>query len=125
MNSTNVKPRKGASPGALCLCVIIVFCNISSPALAQEAYPSRPVSIVVPLNAGSALDILARWLADGLSKLTPQPFAVINRHGAASTIGVGVVARARPDGYTVGFGADGAFVIQPFLRSDLNYKVDE
>lgn len=95
------------------------------PLPAQEAYPSRPITVIVPLTAGSQLDILARGLADGLSKLTAQPIVVMNRDGAASTIGVGAVARSKPDGYTLGFGADGAFVIQPFLRNDLNYKVDD
>ncbi len=95
------------------------------PAWAQEPYPSRTITVIVPLTAGSQLDILARGLVDGLSKLTSQPIVVVNRDGAASTIGVGAVARSKPDGYTLGFGADGAFVIQPFLRTDLNYKVDE
>jgi tripartite-type tricarboxylate transporter receptor subunit TctC len=101
------------------------FLAISAPVIAQEPYPSRPVTIIVPLSAGSQMDILARGLADGLSKLTSQPMLVVNRDGAAATIGVGAVARSKPDGYTLGFGADGAFVIQPFLRNDLNYKVDE
>ncbi len=97
----------------------------AQPAWSQESYPSRPISFVVPLAAGSQLDILARGLADGLSKLTPQAIVVLNRDGAAATIATGLVARSKPDGYTIGFGADGAFVIQPYLRADLNYKLDD
>ncbi len=95
------------------------------PAIAQETYPARPISMIVPLAAGSQLDILARGLADGLSRLASQAVVVVNRDGAAATIATAVVARSKPDGYTIGFGADGAFVIQPYLRTDLNYKVDE
>ncbi|MSQ51170.1 MAG: tripartite tricarboxylate transporter substrate binding protein [Betaproteobacteria bacterium] len=105
--------------------LVLPFIAFAPPAICQDAYPSRPISVIVPLTAGSQLDILARGLVDGLSKLTAQPIVVINRDGAASTIGVGAVARSKPDGYTLGFGADGAFVIQPFLRTDLNYKVDD
>jgi tripartite-type tricarboxylate transporter receptor subunit TctC len=94
-------------------------------AVAQEAYPSRPITMIVPLTAGSQLDILGRGITDGFSKLTSQPIVVVNRDGAASTIGVGAVANSKPDGYTIGFGADGAFVIQPFLRNDLTYKMED
>lgn len=107
------------------LAVAIAINAFPQAAISQESYPSRPITVIVPLTAGSQLDILARGLVDGMSKLSSQPFVVVNRDGAASTIGVGAVARAKPDGYTVGFGADGAFVIQPFLRNDLNYAVEE
>ena len=103
----------------------LVLALATTAAQAQETYPARPVTVIVPLTAGSQLDILARGLVDGMSKLTSQPILVVNRDGAAPTIGVGAVARSKPDGYTLGFGADGAFVIQPFLRNDLNYKIDE
>ncbi len=108
------------------LCALALAALLLSPqAGAQETYPSRAITVIVPLTAGSQLDILARGLADGMSKLTSQPVVVLNREGAAGTIGVGAVARSKPDGYTIGFGPDGSFVVQPYLRTDLPYKVDE
>ncbi len=69
-------------------------------ALAQS-WPDRPVRIVVPLTAGSATDVMARIVAQRLSEQLGQPFIVDNRPGAGGTIGVGTVARAKPDGYTI------------------------
>lgn len=66
-----------------------------------QAWPDKPVRIVVPLTAGSATDVMARIVAQRLSEQLGQPFLVDNRPGAGGTIGVGAVARAKPDGYTI------------------------
>ncbi len=92
---------------------------------AQESYPVRPVTIVVPFSAGSQPDILARTLAEAMAKSTSQPVVVLNREGAAGTIAVASVAQARPDGYTLGFGPNGQFSIQTHLLRDLAYKVEQ
>ena len=73
---------------------------LHSPASAQE-WPSRTVTIVVPLAAGSASDIVARVVADQLSKQLKATFIVENRPGAGGTVGAGAVARSAPDGYTI------------------------
>jgi len=77
----------------------------AAPAAAEEAYPNRPVTVVVPWAAGGTTDILARMLAEPLRRATGQPFVVENRSGASGNIGSGAVARARPDGYTLLFGS--------------------
>ena len=77
----------------------------ASPAGAEEPYPNRPVTVVVPWAAGGTTDILARMLAEPLRRATGQPFVVENRSGASGNIGSGAVARARPDGYTLLFGS--------------------
>ena len=97
----------------------------AGPALAQDSYPARPISIVVPFSAGSQPDILARTLAEGMGKFSAQPLVVVNREGAAGTIAVTSVAQARPDGYTLGFGPNGQFSIQTHLLRDLAYKVEQ
>jgi tripartite-type tricarboxylate transporter receptor subunit TctC len=74
-------------------------------ARAQEHYPARPVTIMVPWAAGGTTDILARILAEPLRRSTGQPFLVENRSGASGNIGSSAVARARPDGYTLLFGS--------------------
>ncbi len=66
-----------------------------------QSWPDKPVHIIVPLTAGSATDVMARTVARKLSEQLGQPFIVENKPGAAGTIGVGTVARAKPDGYTL------------------------
>ncbi|MBM3347156.1 MAG: tripartite tricarboxylate transporter substrate binding protein [Betaproteobacteria bacterium] len=98
--------------------------GIPAISTAQGTYPARQITMVVPFSAGSQPDILARALADGIAKQTSQPLVVVNRDGASGTIAVASVAQARPDGYTIGFGPQGQFSIQPHLRKDLTYKLE-
>src|SRR5262245_40015681 len=72
----------------------------SNPAAAQT-FPSRPVTIVVPFAAGGPIDTLARVLAEQMRPRLGQPVVIENVSGAAGSIGVGRVARAAPDGYTL------------------------
>jgi tripartite-type tricarboxylate transporter receptor subunit TctC len=66
-----------------------------------QTYPSRPVTVVVPIAAGGGLDTAARMLAEKLQDKLRQPFVVENRPGAGSTVGTNFVAKAKPDGYTL------------------------
>lgn len=68
---------------------------------AQEPYPAKPVSIVVPFPPGGQADLSARPLAGALSQILKQPFVIINRPGAAGAVGNRAVAAAAPDGYTI------------------------
>lgn len=74
---------------------------LALPVLSQDAYPSRPMRIVVPYAAGGATDFIARTVGDRLSKALGQPVVVDNKAGAAGAIGAGEVARSKPDGYTL------------------------
>ncbi len=78
-------------------------------ALAQT-YPSRPITMVVPLGVGGSTDVIARIMAEGMRASLGQPIIVENTTGAGGTIGVGRVARAAPDGYTIGIGQWGTNV---------------
>jgi tripartite-type tricarboxylate transporter receptor subunit TctC len=85
---------------------------------AQTGYPNRPVQLVVPFAAGGSIDVIFRILSESLGKRLGQPVVVVNRPGGASTIGMGSVAKAMPDGYTFGaaslsFAANGAFLTTP------------
>jgi tripartite-type tricarboxylate transporter receptor subunit TctC len=66
-----------------------------------QAYPSRPVRVIAPVAAGSAMDVHGRLHGQWLSERLGQPFIVENRPGAASTIGAAEGIRSRPDGYTL------------------------
>jgi tripartite-type tricarboxylate transporter receptor subunit TctC len=84
--------------------VLLAIASLAASATglsAQDAYPSRPVRIVVPYPAGGPTDILARLVADRLSQNLHQPVIIDNRPGGSSMIGMDAVARAAPDGYTI------------------------
>jgi len=75
-----------------------------SPRASAQAYPSRPITMVVPSQAGSASDAIGRVVAERMRGLLGQPIIIENVSGASGNIGTGRVARARPDGYTIGLG---------------------
>jgi tripartite-type tricarboxylate transporter receptor subunit TctC len=95
---------------ALLSLIAITLAAAGSPASAQ-VYPSRPITMVVPLAAGGPLDTLARILAEPMRASLGQPVIVENVTGAAGTVGTGRVARAAPDGYTFGMGFLGTHVL--------------
>jgi tripartite-type tricarboxylate transporter receptor subunit TctC len=91
-----------------------------------QTYPTRPITMIVPLAAGGATDAMARVLAEGMRKSLGQPVIIENVSGANGSIGIGRSARAHPDGYTIDFGGmstnvlNGAFYsLQYNLLDDL------
>jgi tripartite-type tricarboxylate transporter receptor subunit TctC len=82
------------------LCALMLVLGTATAAPAQT-WPAKPVRVIVPVTAGSAIDITARTLADQLSVQLGQPFVVENRTGAGGTVGAASVAKADPDGYTI------------------------
>ena len=96
-----------------------LFC-IAGPAFAQ-AYPSKPVKIIVPFTAGSATDIIARVMADYLGKSMGQPFVVENKPGAGGIVGTEQAKIAPQDGYTLVAAGSGPFGINPGVYSKLPY----
>ena len=90
-------------------------------ALAQAAWPARPVRIVVPFTAAGTTDLLARALAPELQRAFGQPFIVDNKPGAGGNTGAAEVAKAAPDGYTLLMGTVGTHAINPGLYPKLPY----
>lgn len=103
----------GALPGT------IAAGSLARPALAQ-AWPSRPVRLVVPFDPGGATDVITRLVASRLTTILGQSFVVENRSGAASIVGTQLVARSPADGYTYVTGT-AAFSGNAALRRDLPY----
>jgi tripartite-type tricarboxylate transporter receptor subunit TctC len=97
----------------------------AASAFAQGAWPSRSVTLVVPFPPGGGTDTGARIVAEQLSKKWGQPVLVDNKGGAAGQIGADVVAKARPDGYTILMGNIGTQAINPSLYPKMPYDPDK
>lgn len=94
----------------------------ASPLLAAaQAYPSKPVTIVVPFSAGGTTDILARIIGDSLKDELGQPIVIENRAGAGGNIGAALAAKAAPDGYTLFMGTVGTHAINAALYKKPGY----
>ena len=96
------KPRSNQTPlRAITFLAAALFTSL----VAAQAYPTKPISLVVPFAPGGTTDVLARAVADKLSQSLGQPVIVESKPGAGSTLGADYVAKARPDGYTLLMGA--------------------
>jgi len=104
------------------LFAIALFLLAAGMANAQEPYPTRPVSMVVPYPPGGVTDTLARLLAEHMRASLGQPIVIENLGGAGGSVGVGRVARAAPDGYTIILGNSENFVLNPAVLT-LQYDV--
>jgi tripartite-type tricarboxylate transporter receptor subunit TctC len=104
--------------GAGCLSLV------PQAALAQGQFPEKPIRFVVPQAPGSATDVIARMLANEASVILKQNIIIENRPGAAFTIGLNAVAKAPPDGYTIGMGMIGALALSPNLLPTLPYNIE-
>jgi tripartite-type tricarboxylate transporter receptor subunit TctC len=102
------------------LCVVVLGLLASAPARAED-YPSRTITIVVSLAAGSGMDVITRLYAEKLSEAFGKPVIVENKPGAATTLAANHVANAPPDGYTLVVLTSIALSINPTLFKQLNY----
>jgi tripartite-type tricarboxylate transporter receptor subunit TctC len=105
---------------SLALAALALGC-LAQPTAAQQPWPSRAITLVVPFAAGGATDILGRLLGQGLSTRLGQPVVVENRPGAGGGVGATAVAKASPDGYTLLLGAVSTHAINPSLYKSLGY----
>jgi tripartite-type tricarboxylate transporter receptor subunit TctC len=97
---------------------------IAGPAWAQ-AWPAKNITIIVPLAAGTGMDTLVRLYAERLSQALGKPVIVDNRPGAALMLGVSVLAKAAPDGHTLGVATAPAMAINPTLYKQVAYDVEK
>src|SRR5580698_3093660 len=100
----------GAAVGAAC-----------GPACGQSDWPARPIRLIVPFTAGSSSDIVARVVAQKLGERLKQQIFVENRVGASGNIGSEAVARALPDGYTMGLANTSTHAVAPSFWTKLGY----
>src|SRR5947209_3924035 len=90
-------------------------------AAAAQDYPLRPITLVVPYAAGGGNDVMARIVAEKMSKSLGQQIVIENKGGAGGSIATRQVAKAAPDGYTLGLGGTGTLAINPTLYPNVGY----
>ena len=101
---------------------VLVFLAATHPALsAAAAYPERPMRFIVAAVAGSSPDITSRLVTTDMAAELGQQFVVDNRGGAGGTLGMPLIARATPDGYTIGYGNIASLGIAPSVYAKLSY----
>jgi tripartite-type tricarboxylate transporter receptor subunit TctC len=96
---------------------------VGSNAVAQTAYPERPIKMIVPLAAASAVDVAARIVTQKMAENMGQQIVIINQAGASGLIGAEQVARATPDGYTIGGFNDSVMTMVPNLHSKMPWDI--
>lgn len=104
------------------MCFVSTACFVSAATAQTPAYPTRPITIVVPWPAGAVTDAAARVLQPKLAEALGQPIVIDYRPGAAGVIGTTLVARAQPDGYTLLITVNAPVVMAPALQK--NYPFD-
>jgi tripartite-type tricarboxylate transporter receptor subunit TctC len=104
--------------------LVAAACALLPHAALGQAYPNKPVRVIIPYPAGSTPDIVGRTLAGKLQESLGQPFVVDNRTGAGGNIGADAVAKAPADGYTLLIGINGPAAINKFLYKNLSYDSD-
>src|SRR5437588_1254801 len=96
---------------------LVVVLSLSLSAIeAANAYPDQPIKIIVTFPPGGSADIVIRALQPALAETLQQPIVIENRAGAGGNIGIGAVAQAVPDGYTLGVAAAGVLTVNPHLN---------
>ena len=124
MNPRSQPWRRPRSLGAAC--ALLALAALAAPASAQtaDAWPNRPLRIVVPFGPGGTTDLLARMVAEGLSRALGQPVVVENKAGAGGNVGAVEVARAQPDGYTLMMGTPGPLAINRFVIANTPFQAE-
>ncbi|MDB5804255.1 MAG: hypothetical protein JWN73_1577 [Betaproteobacteria bacterium] len=92
---------------------------------AAQAYPSRPIRVVIGFPPGGGIDIVARLMAPELGRALGQPVIIDNKPGAAGALGTDIVAKSAPDGYTIFFGTTGNISINPIFMTNLTFNMEK
>jgi tripartite-type tricarboxylate transporter receptor subunit TctC len=103
----------------LAAAALVIACT-AAPAFTQD-FPNRPITLIVPYSAGGGNDVMARTAAEKMSKTLGQQIIIENRGGAGGSIATRQIAKAAPDGYTLGLGGTGTLAINPTLYANVGY----
>jgi tripartite-type tricarboxylate transporter receptor subunit TctC len=101
----------------------LLLSGLSLPAAAEAVYPNRPIKWIISFPPGGSTDVVARAMLPSLERRLGQPLVIENRGGAGGNLGVDAVAKAEPDGYTIGFAAAGALAVNVSLVDKMPFNV--
>lgn len=113
-----------ASVGLRCLILAGLFVFLLAGPAPAEKFPAHPIELVVPAAPGGGTDIMARILVDAITPFLDQKMVVINKPGGSGTIGLNVIAQAKPDGYTLGCVYNSPMTMVPHVLK-VNFSVDQ
>jgi tripartite-type tricarboxylate transporter receptor subunit TctC len=116
--------RGGAGRVGAFAALLVAGMVVAGEAAAQSQYPDKPIRLIVPQAPGSATDTLARLIIAELAPIIGQTIVIENKPGAAFTIGLDLVAKSAPDGYTLGMAPVGAIAISPNMIAKVPYNVE-
>lgn len=106
-----------------CVAALGLFAGIAA---AQDKWPSKPVTVIVPFAAGGNTDVMARIFAEHLGRRLGQQFVIENKAGAGGVTGLNAAVRSAPDGYTIAVGTSGGLAINPVLiKEKIPYNVEK
>jgi tripartite-type tricarboxylate transporter receptor subunit TctC len=117
----NLKGQRMRLPNSIAAALV----SLASVAAMAQAYPHKPVKIVVPFAPGGNLDVTARLVAESMAKQLGQPFIIENRAGAGGALGQEAVAKSPPDGYTLVAGTTGTTIVSPLLIATPPYSLKD
>ena len=103
-------------------CILVIA--LASPLGSQQAYPTKPVNVLIGYGAGGVVDISERFMASKTEKILGQPFVVSNNGGGGSSVAFEIIARKLPDGYNIVGGASTGLVRIPQFR-EVPYQMDD
>jgi tripartite-type tricarboxylate transporter receptor subunit TctC len=106
---------------SLAIAVAAAALACAPPVFAQAAWPTKPITYIVPFTPGGTTDVIGRTIAQGLASTLGQPVVVDNKPGAAGAVGATAVAKAKPDGYTLLGGTISTHAINASLYPNLSY----
>src|SRR5665647_1405619 len=95
--------------------------SLPQRARAQDSYPSKPITLICPYAAGGSADQRSRQIGRYLSTALGQPVIVADKPGAGANIGTEAIAKAKPDGYTIGMGNFAPLVVNPTMFKKINF----
>jgi tripartite-type tricarboxylate transporter receptor subunit TctC len=117
----NVLPSLGVISLTVLVAITVGTSGLTIAAAVAQGYPDHPIRLVVPYPSGGGTDIAARWIADKLSSQFNEKVFVDNRAGANGNLGTDYIAKATPDGYTIGMATPGPVTVGRSLYADLPY----
>lgn len=118
-----MRPQSVLSRSALIATCLLLSSLVSTPSRAQQDWPAKPVTLIVPSSPGGGTDAFGRFLAQALTEQMRQTFVVENKPGASGAIGAAAAAQSNPDGYTFLVASNSSLGINPGLYKSLQYDV--